>query len=54
MALPGKIISIQHQNGKIWPVFGHDKRQFGTNSFQQRMNVQIIETTIGNAVKSRF
>ncbi|ONH89407.1 hypothetical protein TH47_03870 [Thalassospira sp. MCCC 1A02803] len=54
MALFGKIIPVHHQDGKIWSGFGHDKRQFCTNSFHQRMNVQIIETTIGNAVKSSF
>jgi len=54
MTLFGKIIPILHQNGKIWSGFGHDKRQFCTNSFHQRMNMQIIETIIGNAVRSRF
>jgi len=54
MALFGKIIPIHHQDGKIWSRLGHDKRQFFTNSFHQRMNVQIIKSTIGNAVRSRF
>ncbi|EKF09971.1 hypothetical protein TH2_01355 [Thalassospira profundimaris WP0211] len=42
--LAGQDHSHSSSDGKIWPVFGHDKRQFCTNSFPQRMNVQIFET----------